>query len=92
MSDFSFSINPEAAASIHDEGIVIFHTGNGTLYCSNHTGARVWRAVERQLSLAAIAEELSSAYQIALATAREHAVRFLEELERHMLIQRERAS
>ena len=92
MSDFSFSINPEAAASIHDEGIVIFHAGNGTLYSSNRTGARVWRAVERQLSLGAIAEELSSAYQIALTTAREHAVRFLEELERHMLIQREHAS
>jgi len=92
MSDFGFSVNPEAAASIHEEGIVIFHAGNGTMYSSNQTGARVWQAVERRLSLEAIVEEISDAYQIAVTTAREHAIRFLEELERRTLIQRESAS
>jgi len=91
MSDFIFSVNPEAAASIHNEGIVILHTGKGTLYSSNHTGARIWRAVERHLSLEAIAKEISDAYQIAVTVARDHVVRFVEELERHMLIQREPA-
>lgn len=92
MSDFSFTVNPEAAASFHDEGIVILHIGTGRMYTSNGTGARIWRGVERRLPLEAIAEEISSAYQIDLATAHEHTVRFLAKLERHVLVQREVAS
>jgi len=82
-------VNPETTASIHDDGIVIFHTGNGRLYASNETGARIWRAVERQLPLEAIAGEISNAFQIDGPTAREHVVNFLAELESHALIQRE---
>jgi hypothetical protein len=92
IRDFSFAVNPEAAASVHDSGIVILHIGNGQLYASNGTGARIWRAVEEQLSLEAIADEISDAYQIARATAREHVLRFLAELERHTLIHREAES
>jgi len=92
IRDFSLTINPEAAASIHDSGIVILHIGNGCLYSSNETGARIWRGVEEQLSLETIAAEISEAYQIATATAREHVVRFLAELERHTLIHREAES
>ena len=88
-SNFSFTVNPEAAASFHDNGIVILHTGKGCLFTSNGTGARIWRGVEQRLPLEAIAEEISSAYKIALATAREHMVLFLAELERQKLIQRE---
>lgn len=85
----SFIVNPEAAASFHDEGIVILHAGNGRLFSSNRTGARIWRGVERQLPLEAIAEEISGEYEIARTTAREHTARFLAELERHTLIRRE---
>ena len=90
--DLNFTVNPEAAASFHDDGVVILHTGSGRLFTSNGTGARVWRGVERQLPLEAIAEEISGEYNIASATAREHAARFLAELERHTLIQRRSAS
>jgi len=89
MSDFSFTVNPEAAASFHDDGIVILHTGQGCLFTSNGTGARIWRGVEQRLPLEAIAEEISGDYKIALSTAREDTVRFLAELERQKLIQRE---
>jgi hypothetical protein len=92
IRDCSFTVNPETAASVHDSGIVILHIGNGQLYASNGTGARIWRAVEEQLSLEAIADEISDAYQIARATAREHVLRFLAELERHTLIHREAES
>lgn len=90
--DFCFSVNPEAVASFHDDGIVILHTGVGRLFTSNGTGARIWRGVERRMPLEAIAEEVSGEYKIARTTAREHAVRFLTELERHTLIQRGSAS
>jgi len=88
ISDLSVSVNPEASASFHDDGIVILHTGKGSLFTSNVTGARIWRGVEQQLSLEAIAEEISGEFQIAPTTAREHTISFLAELERHTLIQR----
>ena len=91
IGDFSFTVNPEAVASFHDDGIVILHTGAGRLFTSNGTGARIWRGVERRIPLEAIAEELSGEYNIARTTAREHTARFLAELERHTLIRREAA-
>ena len=90
--ELSFTVNPDAAASFHDDGIVILHTGSGRLFSSNGTGARIWRGVERRLPLEAIAEEISGEYKIARTTAREHAARFLAELERHTLIQRRSTS
>ena len=92
ISDFSFSVNPEAVASFHDDGIVILHTGKGRLFTSNGTGARIWRGVEQQLPLEAIAEEIGNEYQIDRAIAREHTACFLTELERHTLIQRKAVS
>ena len=92
ISDFSFTVNPEATASFHDEGIVILHAGKGTLYKSNGTGARIWRGIEQQLSLEAIADKISSEYRIARAAAREDTLRFLTALERNALIHREAVS
>jgi hypothetical protein len=89
IRDFSLTVNPEATASIHDSGIVILHIGNGRFYASNGTGARIWRGVEERRSLEAITDEISDEYQVARGTAREHVIRFLAELERHTLIQRE---
>lgn len=89
MSNFSFTVSPEATASVHDDGVVILHLGSGRFYTCNGTGAPIWRAIEQHLSLEAIAEEISNAYQIALTTARQHTVRFLDELELHELIQQE---
>jgi hypothetical protein len=86
ISDLGFTVSPEAAASFHDDGIVILHTGKGRIFASNGTGARIWRGVEQRLTLDAIAEEISGWYQIALTAAREHTIRFLAELERHGLI------
>ena len=92
MSNFNFTVSPEATTSVHDDGVVILHLGNGRFYTCNGTGARIWRAIEQRLSLEAIALEISNAYEIALNTARQHTVRFLAELELHALIQQEQAS
>lgn len=90
--DTRFAVTSEATASIHDDGVLILHLGNGGFYTCNGTGARIWQAIERKLSLEAIAQEISSAYEIALTTARQHTIRFLAELELHSLIQREAVS
>lgn len=81
-------INSDAAASIHEDGIVILHVDQGRLFSSNRTGAYIWRCIEQRVSFEAIAEKISSEYQIARTTAREHTARFLAELERHSLIHR----
>ena len=90
-SDLSFTLSPEAAASFHDDGVVILHTGKGSLFTANRIGARIWRGIEQQLSLEAIANGISDAHQVASNTAREHTIRFLAQLEQQTLIQREAA-
>jgi hypothetical protein len=92
ISNLSFSATPEAAASIHDDGVVILHTGKGSLFSSNRTGAQIWRGVEQKLSADVIAQQLHSEYRIELKTARAHTFGFLAELQRHELVQREVAS
>ena len=82
-------LSPEASASAHGDGIMILHTGKGTLFTANRTGARIWRRIEQQLSLEVIANGISDEYQVAPRTAREHTTCFLAELERQTLIQRE---
>ena len=90
--DFNFTVNPEAAASFHDDGVVILHTGKGSLFSANKTGARIWRGVAQQRSFETIVDEISDEYQIARTTARMHTLDFLTALERQALVQREVAS
>jgi hypothetical protein len=82
------TVNPEAAVSFHDDGLVILHSRSGFLFRTNLTGAGIWRCIEQRLPFDAIADEISSEYQIARATALEHTARFVAELERHNLIER----
>ena len=92
ISEMSFTVNPEALRSFHDDGVVILHAGNGRMFTSNETGARIWRGIEQQLSLESIASEISNAYHIARTTAREHTLGFLRALEQQALIRIEVAS
>jgi UDP-N-acetylglucosamine transferase subunit ALG13 len=89
---FNFTVNPEAAASFHDDGVVILHVGKGSLFKANRTGARIWRGVADQRSLESIVDDISGEYRIARTTAHLHALDFLTALERQALIQREVAS
>lgn len=88
QNDFSFTVNPQASASIHDDGVVILHLGSGRLYSSNQTGASIWRRVEQRLPLETITQEISNEYRIARSTSHEHVVHFLSTLEQHRLVQR----
>jgi len=90
--NFSYSLNPEATASTHDDGIVILHTGKGRVFSSNKTGALIWQGIEQRRSFDRIVEEISDAFQIAATTARAHALKFLAALEQQSLIRREVAS
>jgi hypothetical protein len=86
------AINPDAAASAHDDGIVILHTRRGGLFTSNRTGASIWHSIEQRLPCDEIARKLGEEYQIAQPMAAQHTARFLDELERHNLIERRAAA
>ena len=88
-NEISFTTTPEAAASFHDDGIVLLHTGKGTLFSSNRTGAQIWRGIEQQLPVEVIAQQLSGEFQVALNIAREHTAGFMAQLQQHELIQQE---
>lgn len=92
ISEMSFTVNPQAVRSFHDDGVVILHAGSGRMFTSNETGARIWRGIEQQLSLDGIASEISNAYHIARTTAREHTLGFLRALEQQALIRIEVSS
>jgi hypothetical protein len=88
IDDRRITVSSEAAASIHDDGIVILHTRKGCLFTANRTAASIWRCIEQQLPSGVIAEKISSEYQIAPTIVREHTAHFLAELEQHSLIER----
>lgn len=80
-------IPPSVKASIHPDGVVLFHTEIGRLFASNRTGARIWQYLEQQLSVDEIASRISREYGIAESVGREHILTFLAELQRHGLIE-----
>ena len=86
-----FTANQNVASSVHDDGIVLLHIGDGHMFASNAAGARIWRGVEQRQSLEAIVNGISDEFQIGRTTARADVVGFLAELERHALIQRQGA-
>jgi Coenzyme PQQ synthesis protein D (PqqD) len=88
INNFSFSVSLETAASHHDDGIVLLHTGKGSVFSSNKTGAFIWRRIEQGRPVDGIVEEISDEFQVAGPTARAHTLNFLAALEQHALIVR----
>ena len=91
-NQISFSVSPEATASIHDNGIVILHTGRGRVFSANRTGALIWSAIEQRHSLDTIVTEISGEFQIPGPTARAHTLNFVAALQQQSLIESEVAS
>jgi coenzyme PQQ synthesis protein D (PqqD) len=88
MNDVRLTVDSEAATSIHENGVVILHLGNGRVYAANETGAHIWRGIEQEESLKAIAAEISDEYQIPITSACEHIRAFIADLEHHSLVRR----
>ena len=82
----TWSAAATVVASIHDNGLVVFHTGKGRLFAGNRTGAHIWRCLEQNLSVDAMAATIGRDYRIPVILAGEHIARFLTELQRHGLI------
>jgi len=84
--DDRVGVNSDAAASIHENGIVFLHVGNGRVYAANEAGARIWNGIVQQQPLRTIAAEICNEYQIPMTTALEDVSAFVDDLEQHSLI------
>ena len=82
---YSVRLNPDAAASVHEHGLVILHVPSGRIFTSTQTGACIWQCLKERLPLEGIAAKLARDFRIDRTTAREDAARFLAELERNGL-------
>lgn len=71
----------------HDGGGVLFHSATGRVFALNTTGARIWEAIERRVTLCDIATDISREYGIPYSTAWEHTMSFLTDLEEESLIE-----
>jgi hypothetical protein len=67
-------------SSDHRDGMVLMDLSSGQLFSANHTGQRIWRELEAQQSVEAIAAALSRDHQISFEDARAHTARFIAHL------------
>jgi hypothetical protein len=74
------------AASVHDRRIVLLHIPSGTVFTSNHVGARIWQLAEHATPVADIAATLCREYHVAPDIAMTHTARFLAALVDHQLL------
>jgi len=92
LNNSELTASADVASSVHEEGVVLLRISDGQMFASNVTGARIWCGLKERLSLEVIINNICNDYQIDETTARGHVQRFLVELERQKLIQREISS
>ncbi len=73
---------------MHIEGVVFLHVEDAKLFAANPVGADIWKGIERQLDVDAIADEIQERYGASYETTRAHVIRFIHELERAGLAER----
>jgi hypothetical protein len=91
-NSLGFTPCPDVTSSVHENGAVLLDICSGQMFASNGTGAQIWSGLKERRSTETIIRDISTDYQIDSTTARGHVERFLIELERQKLIQREMPS
>lgn len=88
--DMTHRMKPKACVktSVHSEGAVFLHVEDAKLFAANPVGADIWKGIERQLDVDAIADEIHEWYGAPYETTRAHVIRFIHELERAGLAER----
>lgn len=80
-TEVGFTISPDARASQDQSGIVFLHVGSGAVFSANCIGARIWRGLRHQDSLATIAAEISGEYGVPTEQVERDAAVFVADLE-----------
>jgi hypothetical protein len=83
-----FVASSYVTSSVHEGGVVFFHSENGRLFSSNHTGAAIWNGIKEGLPVDAIARQISDENAIDFEIALTDVERFIDELSRRELIAR----
>jgi hypothetical protein len=72
--------SPSVRASISDDGLVLLDIDGGVVLSSNGVGARIWKLVEEQRTLANIARQLCADYDVPFDRAHDDVTRFVSAL------------
>lgn len=85
----SYAINPQKVifADLDVTEAVVLNLENKRYYRLNETGQVVWKALEKGCSTEQIAQELSTTFDIDLATAKQDAFALLEKLKDEYLLE-----
>jgi len=81
-----FRAAPDVKASLHSDGVVLIHTGKGTVFSANRVGAMIWDGATRQWTIEKVVRSISDAFEIPAQTVRQDAAMFLAQLEAEGLL------
>src|SRR5213083_1255140 len=79
--DWRYRAAPEVKASLHSDGVVLIHPGNGTVYSANRVGAMVWQGAAAHQGMDQVTARISEAFDISGVIARRDAAAFVAQLE-----------
>ena len=86
-----YSISPDAACAVVDDGAVILHMRTKRYYSLNETGVAIWSMLEASQPVPEIVASLTATYEIDAHSAGAAVRRILEELASVELVRLEEA-
>lgn len=88
----ALAVSPEVRVSACEDGVVFLHSGAGSIFSANATGARIWEEIERGATPEQAGATLARDFGIDQEIAVRDAVRFVAELEAEGILVRRRAA
>jgi len=82
----SYTLSPDAACAVVDDGAVVLHMRTKRYFSLNETGLAIWRMLEDDVPVADIAIRLAEFYEIEAAAASDAVTGLLGELASEELI------
>lgn len=84
----TYQPSPNVVSTTLDEEAVLLDLDTRRYYSLNETGARIWELLADDQSLDAIAEAITTEWDVSEENARAHVERLLAELEEEGLVER----
>jgi hypothetical protein len=86
-----YTVSPDAACAMVDDGAVLLHMRTKRYYSLNETGATIWRLLSEDVPAGEIAARLAELYDVERGAADEAVARLLDDLAAETLISVETA-
>ncbi len=75
-----YTVSPDAACAVVDDGAVILHMRTKRYYSLNETGVTIWSMLEARQPVDDIVTSLTDTYEVDAETARSAVTRMLDEM------------